>query len=245
MNQRPSGYEPDELPNCSTPRYLILHSLQRLYSISFLHFLVKGFILKKCKIKLFSFIFRFFDFFLLFLTVKCYIIGILRRCIYLDKLISDFRVWLSERVSKNTMRILRPFLTLQFFIFMGLGIVNTASVIIVATALDIIKNITLDTSDALRVFIETSRVNFIIGYIASIVLSFFLNSKYTFHQKPTLRNFIKFPISYIPNFLFQYIMVFMLTSIHWNHSAAYLIAAILGTPITFISMKLMVFRKKS
>jgi hypothetical protein len=23
LNQRPSGYEPDELPDCSTPRYLL------------------------------------------------------------------------------------------------------------------------------------------------------------------------------------------------------------------------------
>ena len=26
MNQRPSGYEPDELPNCSIPRYLFVLS---------------------------------------------------------------------------------------------------------------------------------------------------------------------------------------------------------------------------
>jgi hypothetical protein len=29
LNQRPSGYEPDELPDCSTPRYL-LFAFQRL-----------------------------------------------------------------------------------------------------------------------------------------------------------------------------------------------------------------------
>ena len=27
MNLRPSGYEPDELPNCSTPRYILLLEL--------------------------------------------------------------------------------------------------------------------------------------------------------------------------------------------------------------------------
>ena len=30
LNQRPSGYEPDELPNCSTPRYFVVHSLECL-----------------------------------------------------------------------------------------------------------------------------------------------------------------------------------------------------------------------
>ena len=29
LNQRPSGYEPDELPDCSTPRYLLLRLKQR------------------------------------------------------------------------------------------------------------------------------------------------------------------------------------------------------------------------
>ncbi len=27
MNLRPSGYEPDELPNCSTPRYILFLEL--------------------------------------------------------------------------------------------------------------------------------------------------------------------------------------------------------------------------
>ena len=31
MNQRPSGYEPDELPSCSTPRYIFQLSLRALY----------------------------------------------------------------------------------------------------------------------------------------------------------------------------------------------------------------------
>ena len=31
LNQRPSGYEPDELPNCSIPRYILLFSACSLY----------------------------------------------------------------------------------------------------------------------------------------------------------------------------------------------------------------------
>ena len=47
LNQRPSGYEPDELPSCSTPRYAsnitlqynvtnLLHSSQLLVNIIFI-----------------------------------------------------------------------------------------------------------------------------------------------------------------------------------------------------------------
>ena len=32
LNLRPSGYEPDELPNCSTPRYIHFLSAQLLYN---------------------------------------------------------------------------------------------------------------------------------------------------------------------------------------------------------------------
>lgn len=163
----------------------------------------------------------------------------------MDKFLSNFRVWLSKHTPDKITRIIRPFLTIQFIIFMGIGIINTISAVTTATILDIIKNLVFSSSNPIRIFTEHFRTNFIIGYIASIILSFFLNSKYTFCQKPTWRRFIKFPISYIPNFLFQYIMVFIFTSLHWNSTAAYILAAVLGTPITFISMKLMVFRKKS
>lgn len=163
--------------------------------------------------------------------------------IVLDKLLSKLRESLSYRLPPHIMQALRPFLTIQFFIFMGIGIVNTFFAALTATLLDISETLLLTPNHPLVIFAKNFRANFITGYIASIVLSFFLNSKYTFCQKPTFKRFIKFPISYIPNFLFQYIMVFIFTSFHWNSTAAYITAAILGTPITFLSMKLMVFRK--
>ncbi len=46
LNLRPSGYEPDELPNCSTPRYLkstddsyLLYPMFLVLSIAFEYFL--------------------------------------------------------------------------------------------------------------------------------------------------------------------------------------------------------------
>lgn len=163
----------------------------------------------------------------------------------MGKLLSKLRVWLSAHLPQKITRVIYPFLTVQFITFMGIGIINTFFAAATATLLDILKTVFLDASNSVRIFLESFRINFIIGYVGSIILSFFLNSKYTFCRKPTWNRFIKFPISYIPNFLFQYIMVFIFTSLHWNHTAAYIVAAILGTPITFISMKLMVFRKNN
>lgn len=163
--------------------------------------------------------------------------------IRLDKLLSNFRVWLSTRIPEGAFRVLRPFLTVQFLTFMLMGLINTVFAITVATLLDMVNNAFLAVGHPLRVFIEMFRTNFIVGYAASIVLSFFLNSRFTFHQPPTLRRFVKFPISYIPNFLIQYVLVFLFTSLHFNPTIAYIIAAVIGTPVTFVSMKFMVFRR--
>lgn len=162
----------------------------------------------------------------------------------MDLFLSNLRVKLGYHLSPRTMRAIRPFMTVQFVIFMAMGIVNTFILVFSATFFDIIHQIFLPADNSLRVFAETSRLNFILGYIISIVTSFFLNSKFTFKQKPTAKTFIKFPISYIPNFIFQYLMVFLFTALNLNSTLAYICAAILGTPITFAAMKLMVFRKR-
>lgn len=162
----------------------------------------------------------------------------------MEHFLSDLRVRLSRHLSQNIMRAVRPFLTIQFIIFMAMGIANTAVSVCTATLLDIIHQNFLSSDNFIRVFAENSRSNFIFGYIVSIVTSFFLNSKFTFHQKPTWKKFIKFPISYIPNFIFQYLMVLLFTALNWNSTIAYICAAIIGTPLTFAAMKLMVFRRK-
>ena len=162
----------------------------------------------------------------------------------MDQFLSDLRVKLSRHIPQSLMRAVRPFMTVQFIIFMLMGIINTAVSVVTASLLDIIHQQFLAPDNIIRIMAEQSRSNFIFGYIVSIVTSFFLNCKFTFKQKPTWKKFIKFPISYIPNFLFQYIMVFIFTSMHWNSTVAYICAAIIGTPLTFAAMKLMVFRRK-
>ena len=44
----------------------------------------------------------------------------------MERFLSNLRVRLEERISPNMMRVIRPFMTVQFVIFMLLGIVNTA-----------------------------------------------------------------------------------------------------------------------
>ena len=163
----------------------------------------------------------------------------------MERFLSNLRVRLEEHISPNMMRVIRPFMTVQFVIFMLLGIVNTAVSVSTATLLDILHNAFLAPDNPLRLIAEHSFQLYIRIYNQhnNIIL---LNCHFTFHQRPTLKKFLKFPISYIPNFIFQYLMVFIFTALNLNSTLAYICAAILGTPLTFAAMKLMVFsRRKS
>lgn len=51
----------------------------------------------------------------------------------MERFLSNLRVRLEEHISPNMMRVIRPFMTVQFVIFMLLGIVNTAVSVSTAT----------------------------------------------------------------------------------------------------------------
>ncbi len=53
LNQRPSGYEPDELPGCSTPRYLVFLE-QSYYTINLFNLQPLFLIFKKFRSTLFA-----------------------------------------------------------------------------------------------------------------------------------------------------------------------------------------------
>lgn len=85
---------------------------------------------------------------------------------------------------------------------------------------------------------------FALGYITTNVLAFLMNCFFTFKKKPTLRRFAKFFISYIPNFLIQCASVWCLCDLcslpQW---LSFVVAAIIGVPVTFLLMKVFAFKK--
>ncbi len=145
---------------------------------------------------------------------------------FLDKILSVMSGFLPEKL----IRYAKIFLTVQFLTFLIIGAVNTLSTTGFAAVLDRVHPSGQD-----------NRVNFILGYCASLILSFFLNTRFTFRKKPTLKSFVKFPVSYIPNFVIQYLSVWLFTALSLNNTLAYLIAAIIGIPVTFLTMKFFVY----
>lgn len=87
-------------------------------------------------------------------------------------------------------------------------------------------------------------LSFALGYITTLLLSFFLHAKLTFRAKPSFGRFGKFVVSYLPNFIVQTLSVFLLCHLlSLPEMLAYILAAILGIPITFLLMKFFAFQK--
>lgn len=82
------------------------------------------------------------------------------------------------------------------------------------------------------------RISFVLGYIVSILGSYFLNTYFTYKQKPSVKKFLIFPLTYIPNFIIQYLGIILLVDrLNMSSKVAPVITAIVATPITFFVMK--------
>lgn len=122
------------------------------------------------------------------------------------------------------------FFTKQFIIFVLIGIVNTFN----GTVFSYIFSSFL-----------SANIAFIPGYISGLLISYILNSFITFKEKLSLKKLTKFTISSMPNFFIQYIVVIICTTIGLHKLFAYMLAAIIGVPVTFILMKFFTFRNKT
>jgi putative flippase GtrA len=126
-------------------------------------------------------------------------------------------------------KVRNVFLSREFILFIIIGVINTFNGVIFS-------------------FIYSSLLNeniaFILGYISGLIISYLLNSYITFKEKFSFNKFIKFTVSYIPNFLIQNIVVIITLNILGLHKLiAYCLAAIIGIPVTFILLKFFAFKK--
>lgn len=87
---------------------------------------------------------------------------------------------------------------------------------------------------------------FAFGYIISLTISYIFNSIFNFKRKLSFLRYSKFCISYIPNFIIQNVVTFIFFNLIDVHEViAYIVAALLGTPVTFLFLKLFAFADKN
>lgn len=136
-----------------------------------------------------------------------------------------------EKIQELIKQLIKIFLSKQFFLFLLVGCINTFNGVLFS----MLFNAIADPNTA-----------FVLGYLLSLCISYFLNSTVTFKDKDfSFKKFIKYAIAYIPNFLIQNLCVIVIYNIlHWDKLIAYILAAVIGVPITFLLTKFFVFMRK-
>ena len=123
------------------------------------------------------------------------------------------------------------FFSKRFMIYSLIGTVNTFNCVIFSTLF--------------AQFVQEN-LAFAIGYMISLTISYIFNSIFNFRRKLSFLRYSKFIVSYIPNFIIQNIVTFIFFNLIDVHEViAYIVAAVLGTPVTFLFLKLFAFADKT
>lgn len=123
-------------------------------------------------------------------------------------------------------KIRQIFFTKEFIKFLCIGCFNLFNGVLFSYVFSILFNI---------------YIAFFLGYICSLLIAYILNSKWIFKQKINFNRYLKFVISYIPNFLIQNVCIIILYNyLNLDKLLVYSISAIVSVPITFIMIKFFV-----
>ncbi len=122
------------------------------------------------------------------------------------------------------------FLNKEFIKFIFVGFINVFNGIFFAMLFNIIMG---------------TNISFILGYIVALSISYLLNTKFIFYNKISFKKYIKFGVSYIPNFIVQNIIVFIMYNLlSIPELITFTTAAVVAVPITFFFIKEFAFAKE-
>lgn len=85
-------------------------------------------------------------------------------------------------------------------------------------------------------------LSYIYGYLFSLSVTYIVNAKFIFKSKFNFKDFLKFIVSYVPNFAILFLSVFIMIGIFGLYPIlSYGLAALFGIPITFLLVKIFAF----
>jgi putative flippase GtrA len=127
-------------------------------------------------------------------------------------------------------KLQQHFFTREFLFFLFIGCINTFNCSVIA---------------AFFVYwLPDANAAFNIGYLLSLTFAYYLNSKIVFKQRLNKAQYLRFCLSYLPNFLVQnLIVVLFYNMLAFPPIISYLFAAIIGVPVTFLLVKIFAFRQ--
>lgn len=139
--------------------------------------------------------------------------------------------WNNYKLS-NSKKIIKSFLNRDFITFVFIGVINAFNGIWIAYVYSL--------------FITNAIVAYIAGFCTSLIIAYILNSKLNFKKSLNIKRFLKFGINNIPNFIIQVLsVILLLNKLEFNKLLAYAISTVTAVPITFILVKVNVFKKSN
>ncbi len=129
------------------------------------------------------------------------------------------------------LKLKRTFVSKKFIEFCVLGVINTLNDAIFSSIYH-----WMGLQD---------NVAAVLGYYTALTIAFFLSSRVIFKRRPCLERYIKFFISYIPNFIIFFLVTFItINTMGLPQFWGTILAAMVGGPVTFIIMKIYTFKGK-
>lgn len=127
-------------------------------------------------------------------------------------------------------KLKKAFFNRDFITFCAIGVINAFNGVWIAYVYSL--------------FINSSIIAYIFGFMTSLIISYILNSVLNFKENLSWKNLYKFAINNIPNFVIQILSVIVLIDLlELPKIISYAISAIIAVPITFILVKINVFTK--
>ena len=128
-------------------------------------------------------------------------------------------------------KIRKIFLSKGFIEFCALGIINTFNDSLFSWFFSL--------------FVGEGNTAAVMGYALALTIAYLLSSRFIFYSKPGIYKYIRFIISYIPNFIIFYLVTFITIS-KWELPQFWgtALAAAAGGPITYVIIKIYAFGKK-
>lgn len=136
--------------------------------------------------------------------------------------------WDDYKESKKK-KIIKLFFDRDFIVFLFIGVINVFNGVVISLLYS-------------KIFDDIS--SYILGFITSMTISYILNSYLNFKDKLSLNKYYRFALSNIPNFIIQITsLILLLKGIHIPKLISYLVSACIAVPITYVLVKINVFRK--
>lgn len=135
------------------------------------------------------------------------------------------------RITNFLLKLKHTFLSKGFIEFCALGLINTFNDSLFSWLFSLL--------------VGRGNLAAVLGYAVALSIAYILSCRIIFKKRASLKSYVRFILSYIPNFIIFFLVTFItINTWHLPQFWATAIAAAAGGPITYIIIKIYAFGRK-